>query len=181
MPRIFTGLDPADPNYATEFVETLLSLAQQRRASDIHLQPDEGALTVLLRIDGVLQPLGSFPRTTRTSVVSRLKVLANLLTYRTDVPQEGRLPSGHLNTEMRVSTFPTLYGERAVVRLFAASGRLERLAELELPPEIFDRLQGLLGETSVPFWSAARPAAARRLRSMPACARSSPAADSGAS
>ncbi|MCE9556156.1 MAG: Flp pilus assembly complex ATPase component TadA, partial [Planctomycetes bacterium] len=52
------------------------------------------------------------------------------------------------NTEMRVSTFPTLYGARAVVRLFAARGRLERLAELELPPEIFDRLQGLLGETS---------------------------------
>ena len=148
MAADLAGIDPADPNYATEFVDALLSLAQQRRASDIHVQPVEDALTVLLRIDGVLQPLGSFPRTTRTSVVSRLKVLANLLTYRTDVPQEGRLPSGHVNTEMRVSTFPTLYGERAVVRLFAASGRLERLAELELPPDILDRLQSLLGETS---------------------------------
>jgi len=142
------GLNPADPNYATQFVEALLSLAQQRGASDIHLQPVENALDVLLRIDGVLQPLGSFPRATRTSVVARLKVLASLLTYRTDVPQEGRLPSGSLETEMRVSTFPTLYGERAVVRLFAATGKLERLADLGLPEEIRAALQELIGETA---------------------------------
>lgn len=142
------GLDPGDPNYATRFVDALLSLAQQRGASDIHVQPEESALDVLLRIDGVLQPLGSYPRATRTSVVARLKVLAGLLTYRTDVPQEGRLPSGSLETEMRVSTFPTLYGERAVVRLFAATGRLERLADLGLPDEIQAALQGLIAETS---------------------------------
>ena len=69
----------------------------------------------------------------------RLKVLAELLTYRTDVPQEGRIRvegAASDNVEMRVSTFPTLHGERAVVRLFAAQSKYLYLHDLGLPEEI---------------------------------------------
>ena len=57
-------------------------------------------------------------------------MLAELLTYRTDVPQEGRIRTPQSDVEMRVSTFPTLYGERAVVRLFAGAQRYQRLDDL---------------------------------------------------
>ena len=112
------ALTAAGVDYATQFVESLLAAARRHGASDVHLQPSPQGLIVRWRIDGVLQPLGEFPRGQAADVVSRLKVLAQLLTYRSDVPQEGRIPAAG-DCEMRVSTFPTLHGERAVVRLFA--------------------------------------------------------------
>src|SRR5438309_1926472 len=122
-------LDAASASYATQFAELLLAAARDAGASDVHLQPTPQGLLVNWRIDGVLLPVGEFPRGKAADVVSRLKVLAELLTYRTDVPQEGRIrldraadPS-HNSVEMRVSTFPTLHGERAVVRLFAGENR----------------------------------------------------------
>lgn len=154
------SLDASSPLYATQFVERLLAAAADSGASDVHLHPLPNGLEVRWRMDGVLQRVGEFPRGAAADVVSRLKVLAELLTYRTDVPQEGRIrPSsaaaaavpGAVNNsavEMRVSTFPTLFGERAVVRLFAGEARFEHLAELGLPAEIEIALRQLLAETS---------------------------------
>ena len=75
-------------------------------------------------------------------------MLSELLTYRTDVPQEGRIRGATGEGEVRVSTFPTLFGEKAVIRLFAASGRYLRLDDLGLPPDVRDALSSALGETS---------------------------------
>jgi type II secretory ATPase GspE/PulE/Tfp pilus assembly ATPase PilB-like protein len=81
-------------------------------------------------------------------VIARLKVLADLLTYRTDIPQEGRLRSAAAgNTESRVSTFPTLFGEKAVVRLFVGSGKYSRLNELGMEPDVLPQLQQALEQT----------------------------------
>src|SRR5436190_12493496 len=120
------ALDAEGSLYATQFVELLLAAARDAGASDVHLQPTPQGVVVQWRIDGVLLPVGEFPRGKAADVVSRLKVLAELLTYRADVPQEGRIRregvrgkegEGASAVEMRVSTFPTLHGERAVVRL----------------------------------------------------------------
>ena len=62
------------------------------------------------------------------NLVARLKVLADLLTYRIDFPQEGRIRRPETDIEMRVSTFPTVYGEKAVVRLFGGASRASRLS-----------------------------------------------------
>lgn len=142
-----TGIDPGQPEYATRAVEAILSSAQSAGASDIHLVPNETELLMLWRIDGVLQQVASLPRKTAANVVARLKVLADLLTYRTDVPQEGRIRQMTDGVERRVSTFPTLYGEKAVVRLFAGSQRLQRLDDLRLPPDVASALRNSLGET----------------------------------
>jgi general secretion pathway protein E len=139
-------LNPVDGQYAIQFVERLLESARSLDASDIHLQPTPAGLELRLRIDGVLQPLGEFPAGVAANVVARLKVLADLLTYRTDVPQEGRIRSA-TPVEMRVSTFPTLYGEKAVVRLFGG-GRFLRIDDLGLPVEVSSALRRLLAETS---------------------------------
>src|SRR5947209_3125503 len=84
-------LDAASPLYATQLVEQLLAAARDAGASDVHLQPTADGLSVRWRIDGVLSSVGEFPRGKGADVVARLKVLAELLTYRTDVPQEGRI------------------------------------------------------------------------------------------
>ncbi len=141
-------LDVADPEYAVSFVDCLLAGARQANASDIHLQPAADGLDVRLRLNGVLQQVGRFPRGNATSVVVRLKVLAELLTYRTDVPQEGRIRQADADGEMRVSTFPTLHGERAVVRLFAAERQFRYPSDLGLPDEITAALSRLLYATS---------------------------------
>ncbi len=142
------GLDPSSPQYATEAVDALLAAAATAGASDVHILPTEVGLDVRWRIDGVLHAVASLSKVGASNVVSRLKVLAELLTYRTDVPQEGRLRRGPGGVEMRLSTFPTLHGEKAVVRLFAGPGRFLVLDDLGFPPEVRDALSSLLDETS---------------------------------
>jgi general secretion pathway protein E len=148
-------LDAASPLYATQFVDLALAAAREAGASDLHLQPAAGrtggpSYEVRWRIDGVLQLVGEFPRGSAADIVSRLKVLAGLLTYRTDVPQEGRIrgDDDSASVEMRVSTFPTLQGERAVVRLFAGASQFLYPQDLGLPAEIETALLRLLVETS---------------------------------
>lgn len=135
-------------NYAIRFVELLLDAACAAHVSDIHVQPTASGLEIRWRLDGVLQRVGAFPRGQTTDVVTRLKVLAELLTYRTDVPQEGRLRERHGDVEIRVSTFPTLHGERAVIRLFASQGRFLHLDDLRLPDDLIAELRRALAETS---------------------------------
>jgi type II secretory ATPase GspE/PulE/Tfp pilus assembly ATPase PilB-like protein len=142
-------LDPNNAEYATKFVDQLLAAARANSASDIHLQPTQQGLDVRWRLDGVLQPLGCFPRGEAADIVNRLKVLAELLTYRNDVPQEGRIrhqQAGHV--EVRVSSFPTLHGERAVVRMFAALGDYLHVDSLGLPDKTTESLRLLLSETA---------------------------------
>jgi general secretion pathway protein E len=141
-------LDPADPQYATAVVERLLAAGCAAGASDLHLQPAADGLRLTFRIDGVLQPVATFPAGVAANIITRLKVLARLLTYQTDRPQEGRIRTPTSSVEMRVATFPTLHGERAVVRLFGGSGQYERLGELGLHEDVLPLLGRLLAETS---------------------------------
>lgn len=145
---LLARLDPSGPRYATDAVSQILADARAAGASDVHFQPGAEGLEVRWRIDGVLQSVAVLPEKLAPNVVARLKVLAELLTYRTDVPQEGRIRGVPGEVEMRLSTFPTLHGERAVVRLFAGPGKFLRLDDLGLPGEVRDALSTFLDETS---------------------------------
>ena len=156
------GHDPSQPQHVSAVVEAILASARDAGASDVHLVPQESGLSMQLRIDGVLQPVTELPKETSTNVIARLKVLSELLTYRTDVPQEGRVRADSVansngngkvvvaesqsaqTVEMRVSTFPTLFGEKAVVRLFVGSGGFRFLGELGLPEDVETALKRLL-------------------------------------
>ncbi len=142
-------LDGNDPQYVPLLVTEILAASRAARATDIHLVPAADALEMHWRIDGVLQRIGTFPAALSPRVVARLKVLAQLLTYRTDVPQEGRVhnPAQSPADEVRISTFPTLFGEKAVVRLFAGPGKFQKLDELGLPAEVLENLRRSLEET----------------------------------
>ena len=141
-------LAPSSDSYVPAFVDKALALGREANASDLHVQPTARGVSLRLRIDGVLQPVGIWPVELAPNLVARLKVLADLLTYRTDVPQEGRIRAGHGEVEMRVSTFPTLYGEKAVVRLFAKTDRLLDIADLGLPGDVETKLRRQSEETS---------------------------------
>lgn len=169
---------PGRPSYATEVVDLILAEARALGASDAHLQPTSDGLEIRWRIDGVLHPGGTLPLGVAPNVIARLKVLADLLTYRTDVPQEGRIRSAPGEVEMRLSLFPTLYGEKAVIRLFAASGRYLQLNDLGLPTEIQERLRQFLGATSGAILLSG-PAGSGKTTTIYACLRELVAATGG--
>ena len=139
----------SDESYAPNVVDAILTLACDSNASDVHLLPNDGGRSLLMRwrIDGVLHEIYRFDHAV-SNIVARLKVLAQLLTYQTDVPQEGRIRTADETVEMRVSTFPTIHGEKAVVRMFIGSSRYQNLEDLGLPEDLQSELQRRLTLTS---------------------------------
>src|SRR5437588_2024087 len=142
------GLVPSAPDHTSRLVDLVLEEAARRGASDAHFEPTHRAVEVHFRVDGVLQKVALLNRDLAANVAARLKVLAELLTYRLDIPQEGsiRQADSRYQADMRVSTFPTILGERVVVRLFDATGRVMDLEELGLAPEILNALVALMRE-----------------------------------
>jgi type II secretory ATPase GspE/PulE/Tfp pilus assembly ATPase PilB-like protein len=141
-------LKATSQSFVIDLVDLILSEGLLLNASDIHLLPAADGLEVRFRIDGVLQLAGVLPSALVPNVVARLKVLANMVTYRTDIPQEGRIRGSGDEVEMRVSTFPTYFGERTVIRMFGSLGDYQRLDDLGLPDEIRLTVAQLLDETS---------------------------------
>ncbi len=131
-------------------VDELLQRAVASGASDVHFEPTGVDLKVKYRLDGVLSPVECLPAAVADNVVARLKVLGGLLTYRNDIPQEGRLEldgkaSGKV-TDVRLAVFPTIYGQRAVVRLFYRNEDLMGLERLGFAAEIESRLKSVAAQ-----------------------------------
>ncbi len=141
-------LSAGSEDYVPSLVSLLLHQARSARASDIHLIPGENALVMQWRIDGVLHSIAGFDRELSPRILARLKVISGLLTYRTDVPQEGRVSREFTRSEVRVTTFPTLYGEKAAVRLFSENDQLQTLGQLGLPEPVELELRSHLAATA---------------------------------
>lgn len=142
------GLNPALGSYATDAVDVILEFANAVGTSDVHIQPTRDGLEVRYRHDGVLHLLGTFSPGVGSSVIARLKVLSGLLTYQSDIPQEGRVESPRHGREIRVSTFPTLHGERGVLRFFGHARQFTLLEELGNTADVTAKLREVLDETS---------------------------------
>jgi type II secretory ATPase GspE/PulE/Tfp pilus assembly ATPase PilB-like protein len=172
------SLDAASPTYVIDVVDLILGEAGVASASDIHLLPTSTSLEILYRIDGVLQLAGTLPKSLLPNVVARLKLLANMITYRTDIPQEGRILESGGDVEKRVSTFPTHFGEKVVIRMFGGITQFQRLPDLGLPEEILRTLSGLLNETSGAILFAG-PAGSGKTTTLYTCLRELAAASRG--
>jgi len=126
-------------------VQQLLDHAVVSRASDIHLEPTAVGYELRTRVDGLLVTQSQLPLAEGRSYVTRLMVLAQLLTYRLDVPQEGRfriaLPSIENEIDLRLAIMPTTHGLRAVVRLPADLTQPQTLDALGLPAQVLDLLR----------------------------------------
>ncbi len=132
---------------AVSIVDDILAQATAAQASDIHFEPTGKGLVIKFRLDGVLNVFETLPETLAENVVARLKVLAGLLTYRSDIPQEGRIqlkqsPGAHI-VDRRLSVFPTIHGQRAVVRIFYADPAVSELDQLGLGPQILPALKAI--------------------------------------
>lgn len=125
-------------------VDYIIANAINERASDIHVEPQEKRLSIRYRIDGILHDVISPAKELQMAIVSRIKIMANMDIAERRLPQDGRftIRIRHREVDLRVSTLPTIFGEKAVMRLLekgALSLDLERLGFDESSLEIFKR------------------------------------------
>lgn len=122
----------ADEAPVVKLVNMLITRAATDRASDIHIEPTERDLRVRFRIDGVLHEIMRTPRSIANAVVSRLKIMADIDIAERRRPQDGRinLKVGGKQLDLRVSSLPTIYGEKVVMRLLDTSTALLELKDL---------------------------------------------------
>lgn len=128
-----TGGDETAP--IISIVNAILDEAIKNRASDIHLEPQEKVLRIRFRVDGVLRDIPAPPKSMQNAITSRVKVMSNLDISETRLPQDGRFErqmNGQRRVDVRVSTFPTIYGENVVLRLLDHGEVLRKLEELGL-------------------------------------------------
>src|SRR6266446_10049641 len=123
--------------------------AEQAGASDVHLQMRNGTASVAFRLDGVMAPIEELPATIAERVLGRIKFLARLKTYQESLPQDGRIDKAavHARSDIRVATYPTVTGEKIVLRLFN-SATIQTLAELEFPAAVRSELERLLSQAT---------------------------------
>ena len=131
---------------AVRMASEIIQKAIDKQASDIHIEPQAEATVVRIRVDGVLRELESVPRNLQNSLVSRIKILSDMDIGERRAPQDGRfmVALGQRKVDLRVSTLPTQYGEKVVMRLLDASAPIVGFAALGFPPDIAERLGQLI-------------------------------------
>lgn len=117
-----------------KIVSTILEYAVNSRASDVHIEPQEDRVRVRYRIDGILYDKLSLPKNVQESLISRIKILAEMKIDEHRTPQDGRFnfKVGAEEVDLRVSIIPTVQGEKIVMRLLRKSGGIPTLPELGL-------------------------------------------------
>ncbi len=140
----FTDLDletAVEEAPVVKLVSSVLARAVVERASDIHFEPGERELRIRFRIDGVLHEVMTTSRSVANAVVSRIKILADMDIAERRLPQDGRvsLRLGSRSVDLRVATLPSIYGEKAVIRILDKSGGIAPLDELGFLPYNLER------------------------------------------
>ena len=137
------------PSDAVSLVDEALAKATASGASDVHFEPTESGLVIKFRLDGVLKTVETLPKALAENVITRLKVLGGLLTYRNDIPQEGRIETPRTGRDgvidRRLAVFPTICGQRAVVRLLYRQEQLGDLSQLGFCEQIEQALCNIAG------------------------------------
>lgn len=121
----------------------MISLALDMRSSDIHVEPEEKRVRIRYRVDGVLQEIVEYPSNIHPAVVSRIKIMSNLKIDEQRIPQDGRCAvtsKDNRELDLRVSTFPTVNGEKVVMRIQDKSRKIPELTEIGLEGHNFTYL-----------------------------------------
>jgi general secretion pathway protein E len=153
-----TMADMSEPSSSTDppaYVDGMLGRAVRAGASDVHVEPISGGVEVRFRVDGVLEAVEKLPADVGRAVALRLMVMAQLLTYRLEIPQEGRIrwemPDAAKRSagvalgralDLRLAVMPVAHGVRAVVRLPAELTQPRGLDDLGLPARCVESLKG---------------------------------------
>ncbi len=142
--------DPEESAPTIRFVNSLIERAFAERASDIHLEPQEGEMVVRMRIDGLLRKILTVPADLQNTVISRLKIMGGMNIAEHKVPQDGHAMAsvrGH-SLDLRISSMPTVYGEKIVLRLLDKSAQALSKGELGLEGRDLENYNALLKNSS---------------------------------
>ncbi|UCE57176.1 MAG: type II secretion system ATPase GspE [Desulfobacterales bacterium] len=139
-------LDDTSEAPIIKLVNHIISQSIKARASDIHFEPYQNSITVRYRVDGILYDLLTPPKWIQPALISRVKVMAKMNIAEKRLPQDGRfeVKIGDQDIDCRVSTIPTAFGERVVLRLLNKSGSLMELPEIGLSPARLKLLKKLV-------------------------------------
>ncbi len=142
-------LDMANDAPIIRLVNTIIRQAVSDRASDIHFEPYEKELVVRFRIDGILYKVFTPPKKFQPAIISRVKIMANLNIAENRLPQDGRIQIkiGGKDIDIRVSVFPTYYGERIVLRLLNKTDMKFDLDSLGMDDYSFDVFKSIITKT----------------------------------
>ena len=147
--------DKMEAHDVVSLVDDLFKRAVESDASDVHFEPMSSELVIKFRLDGVLKTVEKVPKSLSDNVIARLKVLGGLLTYRSDIPQEGRIETDKIHngrvTDQRLAVFPTIQGQRAVVRLFYKNTELMELGQLGFSEDTYAALKAIAAQNQGVF------------------------------
>lgn len=136
-----------DNTPVVKLINSLITQAYMRRASDIHIEPFEEQILVRMRIDGELVECMRLDISTLNSIVSRCKILAGINIAEKRIPQDGRIDfdNGDISLDLRVNTLPTIYGEKVNMRLLATEdAALITLPDLGMPEHLFKQFSKII-------------------------------------
>ncbi|MGQ9693958.1 MAG: GspE/PulE family protein [Thermodesulfobacteriota bacterium] len=145
--EIFSGLMEEAP--ASRIFDAIMLQAIRDRASDIHLEPEEKMLRVRFRIDGLLYEFSTLAKQIHPPLTSSIKILAEMDIAETRLPQDGsfNVKIEQRSFEIRVSTFPTIYGENVVLRILDQSTPLLKLEDLGFTPQMLATYKQLIASS----------------------------------
>jgi type IV pilus assembly protein PilB len=128
----------ADLGPVIELVNRIILQGVKAEATDIHIEPEENAIRVRYRIDGILHQFASLPRKIQSAVTTRIKIMSNLNISESRIPQDGRaeFPLEGRKIDLRISTFPGIFGENIVIRILDKERAIVGLEKLGFSPRI---------------------------------------------
>ncbi len=139
-------LDTSDEAPIIRFVNGLLTQAYRQRASDIHIEPFETEVIVRYRVDGILYEVQRPPYRALANIISRLKIMANLDIAEKRLPQDGRfsIRIAGKQADIRMSTLPTAFGERVVLRLLDKSSGMMGLGDIGIDDDMLPQIKNMI-------------------------------------
>lgn len=144
------GADSENAAPTIRLVNSILEYAVNQNASDVHLEPREYEMVVRMRIDGVLRRVFTVPRATQAAVIARIKVMGSMNTAEHKIPLDGRsnIRMGEKDVDLRISTLPTVYGEKVVIRLLNKSTSLLSTKGIGLEGHNLEKFNALLANNN---------------------------------
>ncbi len=139
-------LDLANEAPIIKLVNLIITEALKERASDIHIEPSEEGVTVRQRVDGILYNVLSPPKRYQQAIISRIKIMAHLNIAENRLPQDGRInvKYGTTDVDIRVSTIPSVVGERAVLRLLVKDEKRYNLSKLGMDEKLLNDFKDII-------------------------------------
>ncbi len=130
------------------FVDLLLSQAVKSRASDVHIEPQEKSMMIRMRIDGILRDMVPPARKMQAAVLTRIKILSDMNIAERRLPQDGRfkIKTSGKDIDVRVSSIPTIYGEKIVLRILDTSSASHEVEKLGFEPNLLKEFKDIIAQ-----------------------------------